>query len=187
MVWLQNDIKITGRSNKNVRWPSIWWLTNILSHFSQLHSSWCNFLTVSLCSLTLVSLVLLSIKMENDQVCPIVLLHDIKVLTMCRVSLLISTCPASAPLPVCTISQTCRLFFSLQFQFDQLFFDNWWFTVDRLITSKDHASVQISIADVDANGRALSTSTTFAICGQVRSQGESDDSLNKLATDHGRA
>ncbi|KAG6828136.1 hypothetical protein H0H92_009090 [Tricholoma furcatifolium] len=55
----------------------------------------------------------------------------------------------------------------------------------RLITSKDHASVQISIADVDANGRALNTSTTFALCGQVRSQGESDDSLNRLATKAG--
>lgn len=45
--------------------------------------------------------------------------------------------------------------------------------------------MQISIADVDANGRALSTSTTFALCGQVRSQGESDDSLNRLATKAG--
>jgi hypothetical protein len=57
--------------------------------------------------------------------------------------------------------------------------------VDRLITSKDHASVQISIADVDANGRAMNTSTTFALCGQVRSQGESDDSVNRLATKAG--
>lgn len=56
---------------------------------------------------------------------------------------------------------------------------------DRLITSKDHASVQISIADVDANGKALGTSTSFALCGQVRSQGESDDSLNRLATKEG--
>ncbi|KAJ3509218.1 hypothetical protein NMY22_g16368 [Coprinellus aureogranulatus] len=56
---------------------------------------------------------------------------------------------------------------------------------NRLITSKDHASVQIVVADVDANGRALSTSTTFALCGQVRSQGESDDSLNRLATKAG--
>ncbi|KAK2466967.1 hypothetical protein APHAL10511_001225 [Amanita phalloides] len=56
---------------------------------------------------------------------------------------------------------------------------------NRLITSKDHASVQISIADVDANGRALPTSTTFALCGQVRSQGEGDDSLNRLATTAG--
>jgi len=57
---------------------------------------------------------------------------------------------------------------------------------DRLITSKDHASVQISIVDVDANGRALNTSTTFALCGQVRSQGEGDDSINRLATKAGR-
>lgn len=58
--------------------------------------------------------------------------------------------------------------------------------LDRLITSKDHASVQINVADVDATGRALGTSTTFALCGQVRSQGESDDSLNRLATKAGR-
>ncbi|KAJ8078618.1 40S ribosomal protein S21 [Marasmius tenuissimus] len=56
---------------------------------------------------------------------------------------------------------------------------------NRLITSKDHASVQISVVDVDANGRALNTTTTFALCGQVRSQGESDDSLNRLATKAG--
>ena len=57
---------------------------------------------------------------------------------------------------------------------------------DRLITSKDHASVQISVADVDANGRALATSTSFALCGQVRADGESDDSINRLATKAGR-
>jgi len=56
---------------------------------------------------------------------------------------------------------------------------------NRLITSKDHASVQVVIADVDANGRALSTSTSFALSGQVRSQGEGDDSLNRLATKAG--
>ncbi|KIM21744.1 hypothetical protein M408DRAFT_333287 [Serendipita vermifera MAFF 305830] len=56
---------------------------------------------------------------------------------------------------------------------------------NRLITSKDHASVQISIVDVDAEGKALSTSTTFALCGQVRADGESDDSLNRLATKAG--
>ena len=60
------------------------------------------------------------------------------------------------------------------------------FSPDRLITSKDHASVQISVCDVDAEGRALSTSTTFALCGQVRAMGESDDSLNRLATKAGR-
>ena len=59
------------------------------------------------------------------------------------------------------------------------------FHLDRLITSKDHASVQINVVDVDADGKALSTSTAFALCGQVRAQGESDDSLNRLATKAG--
>lgn len=56
---------------------------------------------------------------------------------------------------------------------------------NRLITSKDHASVQINIVDVDDTGRALSTYTSFALSGPVRSQGESDDSLNRLATQAG--
>ncbi|KAG8217751.1 hypothetical protein J3R82DRAFT_5912 [Butyriboletus roseoflavus] len=56
---------------------------------------------------------------------------------------------------------------------------------NRLITSKDHASVQINVVDVDSTGRALNTYTSFALCGQVRSQGESDDSLNRLATKAG--
>ena len=45
--------------------------------------------------------------------------------------------------------------------------------------------MQIVIADVDANGRALPTSTSFALSGQVRAQGEGDDSLNRLATQAG--
>ena len=58
--------------------------------------------------------------------------------------------------------------------------------IDRLVTSKDHASVQFSVVDVDADGKALPTSTTFALCGQVRANGESDDSINRLATKAGR-
>ncbi|KAJ7490330.1 ribosomal protein S21e [Mycena galericulata] len=57
---------------------------------------------------------------------------------------------------------------------------------NRLITSKDPrlgADQQSSMST--SNGRALNTSTTFALCGQVRSQGESDDSLNRLATKAG--
>jgi len=56
---------------------------------------------------------------------------------------------------------------------------------NRLITAKDHAAIQISVADVDANGVAQSTSTSFAISGPVRAMGESDDSLNRLATKAG--
>lgn len=46
--------------------------------------------------------------------------------------------------------------------------------------------MQISVVDVDADGKALATSTTFALCGQVRADGEGDDSLNRLATKAGR-
>jgi hypothetical protein len=56
---------------------------------------------------------------------------------------------------------------------------------NRLIISKDHASVQFRIADVDSNGRALPTGTDFALCGQVRAMGEADDSINRLATKAG--
>jgi len=56
---------------------------------------------------------------------------------------------------------------------------------NRLITSKDHASVQITVIDVDAEGKALSTGTTFALSGDVRAMGESDDSVNRLATKAG--
>jgi hypothetical protein len=57
--------------------------------------------------------------------------------------------------------------------------------VDRLIIAKDHASVQITIADVDEEGKITSTGTSFALCGQVRANGESDDSINRLATKAG--
>ncbi|KAF9792135.1 ribosomal protein S21e [Thelephora terrestris] len=56
---------------------------------------------------------------------------------------------------------------------------------NRLITAKDHAAIQISVADVDANGVAQNTSTSFAISGPVRAMGESDDSINRLATQAG--
>ena len=59
-------------------------------------------------------------------------------------------------------------------------------STDRLITAKDHAAIQISVADVDENGVAQNTSTSFAVSGQVRAMGESDDSINRLATKAGR-
>ncbi|KAJ3359512.1 cis-Golgi t-SNARE syntaxin [Kappamyces sp. JEL0680] len=56
----------------------------------------------------------------------------------------------------------------------------------RLINAKDHAAVQINIADVDANGRIIQgQAKTYAISGAVRAAGESDDSLNRLATHDG--
>jgi small subunit ribosomal protein S21e len=54
----------------------------------------------------------------------------------------------------------------------------------RLITAKDHASVQINIGHVDENGHVIpGQQTTYALCGFVRTRGESDDSLNRLATE----
>ncbi|CAD5114269.1 DgyrCDS3411 [Dimorphilus gyrociliatus] len=53
---------------------------------------------------------------------------------------------------------------------------------NRIIHAKDHASIQINIADVDPEtGRMTGTSKTYAICGTIRRMGESDDSINRLA------
>lgn len=41
---------------------------------------------------------------------------------------------------------------------------------NRLITSKDHASVQINIGHVDENGVYTGQFSTYALCGYVRAQ-----------------
>lgn len=56
---------------------------------------------------------------------------------------------------------------------------------NRLITAKDHSSVQINVADVDAEGRATNSFATYAFCGFVRKEAESDDALNRLAQQDG--
>ncbi|KAH8552955.1 30S ribosomal protein S21e [Umbelopsis sp. PMI_123] len=56
---------------------------------------------------------------------------------------------------------------------------------NRLITAKDHASVQINIGDVDASGRYTGSFTTYALSGFVRKESEADDSINRLATKDG--
>lgn len=56
---------------------------------------------------------------------------------------------------------------------------------NRLIGAKDHASVQINIGDIDANGRYTGTFKTYALSGYVRAQSEADDSINRLATKDG--
>ena len=56
---------------------------------------------------------------------------------------------------------------------------------NRLITPKDHASVQISIGQVDETGCYTGENISFAICGPIRVKGESDSALNALATDAG--
>ncbi|KAH8926295.1 ribosomal protein S21e [Atractiella rhizophila] len=57
---------------------------------------------------------------------------------------------------------------------------------NRLITCKDHASVQLNFAAVDEEGKAIPGQyITYALCGAVRGIGESDDSINRLATKDG--
>merc|ERR1711879_519894 len=50
----------------------------------------------------------------------------------------------------------------------------------RLIAAKDHAAIQINVAEVDEQGRITGSNITYAICGDLRRMGESDDALNRL-------
>lgn len=57
---------------------------------------------------------------------------------------------------------------------------------NRIIHAKDHASVQLSIVDVDPEtGRMTVGSKTYAICGEIRRMGESDDCIVRLAKKDG--
>ncbi|KAL0084844.1 30S ribosomal protein S21e [Phycomyces blakesleeanus] len=56
---------------------------------------------------------------------------------------------------------------------------------NRLITAKDHASIQLNVAEVNAEGRSTKSFSTYALCGFVRKNAEADDSLNRLATQDG--
>ncbi|KAL3505739.1 hypothetical protein ACH5RR_031121 [Cinchona calisaya] len=51
---------------------------------------------------------------------------------------------------------------------------------NRLITSKDHASVQINIGHLDERGIYTGNFSTFALCGFVRAQGDADGALDRL-------
>ncbi|KAK6915600.1 Ribosomal protein S21e [Dillenia turbinata] len=51
---------------------------------------------------------------------------------------------------------------------------------NRLITSKDHAAVQINVGHLDENGIYTGHFTTFALCGFVRAQGDADSALDRL-------
>lgn len=47
--------------------------------------------------------------------------------------------------------------------------------------------MQINIAEVDESGKMIpNKNVAFALSGYVRSLGEADDSLNRLATEEGR-
>ncbi|XP_022959408.1 40S ribosomal protein S21-2 isoform X1 [Cucurbita moschata] len=51
---------------------------------------------------------------------------------------------------------------------------------NRLITSKDHASVQINVGHLDENGIYTGQFSTFALCGYIRAQGDADSAIDRL-------
>eukprot|EP00850_Spirogloea_muscicola_P015146 SM000114S24109 [mRNA] locus=s114:30958:31480:+ [translate_table: standard] len=53
-------------------------------------------------------------------------------------------------------------------------------STNRLITSKDHASVQINVGHLDEHGVYTGQFTTFALCGFVRAQGDADSAIDRL-------
>ncbi|CAF1110962.1 unnamed protein product [Adineta ricciae] len=57
---------------------------------------------------------------------------------------------------------------------------------NKIIAAKDHAAVQLDIAEVDEHtGVATGKNRTYALCGSIRMMGESDDSIVRLATRDG--
>jgi len=51
---------------------------------------------------------------------------------------------------------------------------------NNLITAKDHASVQLNIGHLDANGVYTGGFTTYALCGAARGTGEADAHLDRM-------
>eukprot|EP00201_Polytomella_parva_P008022 CAMPEP_0175053182 /NCGR_PEP_ID=MMETSP0052_2-20121109/8780_1 /TAXON_ID=51329 ORGANISM="Polytomella parva, Strain SAG 63-3" /NCGR_SAMPLE_ID=MMETSP0052_2 /ASSEMBLY_ACC=CAM_ASM_000194 /LENGTH=78 /DNA_ID=CAMNT_0016317683 /DNA_START=18 /DNA_END=254 /DNA_ORIENTATION=+ len=49
---------------------------------------------------------------------------------------------------------------------------------NKLITAKDHASVQLNIGHLDESGVYTNSYTTFALTGKVRAMGEADSALD---------
>jgi small subunit ribosomal protein S21e len=56
---------------------------------------------------------------------------------------------------------------------------------NRLITAKDHASVQMNIGHLDANGVYTGQYTAVALSGFIRAQGQGDSSFNRIASEAG--
>lgn len=54
---------------------------------------------------------------------------------------------------------------------------------NRLITGKDHASVQINIGKVNEEGLLTGESDTIAMCGFVRRKGLADAAFYRVAQD----
>mmetsp|Transcript_5151 Transcript_5151/g.13840 ORF Transcript_5151/g.13840 Transcript_5151/m.13840 type:complete len:90 (-) Transcript_5151:1008-1277(-) len=52
---------------------------------------------------------------------------------------------------------------------------------NRLLHSKDHASVQINVGEVDENGIYTGKFQTIALSGMIRGKGLADDNMLRLA------
>lgn len=55
---------------------------------------------------------------------------------------------------------------------------------NRVVTSKDHASVQINIGVVDENGHYTGDYKTVTFCGTIRSNGTSDSAMNRYCIEN---
>lgn len=58
---------------------------------------------------------------------------------------------------------------------------------NNLIGASDHASIQVDIANVDKSTGVMIPDQvkSYVFCGSVRAMGETDDTLNRLATEDG--
>ncbi|KAF0765743.1 40S ribosomal protein S21 [Rhopalosiphum maidis] len=57
---------------------------------------------------------------------------------------------------------------------------------NRIIPAKDHASIQINLAEIDSStGRITGNHKILTISGAIRRMGESDDCITRLAKEHG--
>lgn len=55
----------------------------------------------------------------------------------------------------------------------------------RIIAAKDHASIQINVAEINDKGVMTGHNRTYALCGFIRAMGESDDAINRLTAKDG--
>ncbi|XDB56545.1 hypothetical protein AB1E18_010012 [Capra hircus] len=95
--------------------------------------------------------------------------------------------PGEAALPFCARAHRGTIRRSLNMQNDagefvDLYVPRKCSASNRIIGAKDHASIQMNVAEVDkVTGRFNGQFKTYAICGAIRRMGESDDSILRLA------
>ena len=68
---------------------------------------------------------------------------------------------------------------------ESIYFDNNYFprkcsSTNKILTSKDHSSIQIKICCVNKDGYYEGKVETYVICGFLRKSGKADYALNRL-------